>query len=182
LKKFLVNLNLFLLLIISGCYYTVQTQKKYDESNRAHHLITKPIYFLIKDQSDPKSSAYFLLYYNISSNKYYLKLKWLLYANQRPYIKLRDSLKFSLDNLVELSLSSLRPPKVTRISLEPKGTEEEIVYEIDRPTLEIIAQAGKVDLEVRSRVMNLKGYFMKQHSFNAVAEFLDTVDKEVNED
>ncbi|MCC2646901.1 MAG: hypothetical protein K0R02_966 [Rickettsiaceae bacterium] len=111
-----------------------------------------------------------------------MKLRWLLYTNQRPYMYLRDSLKFTLDDQVELALSSTRPPKVTRVSLEPKGFEEEIFYEVDRPTLEILAQAGKVDLEVRARTTNLKGYFMKKHSFDGVAEFLDTVDREVNEE
>ncbi|MDF2965094.1 MAG: hypothetical protein K0Q51_482 [Rickettsiaceae bacterium] len=181
MKKLLASFNI-ILLTLSACYYPVQTFKQTNEINHSQHLITKPIYFIIKSDGGIKSSAYFLLYYNINNNKYFMKLRWQLFAKQRPYIHIRNSLQLNLDDQVEFLLSAVRPPKITKISLEPYGIEEEALYEVDRPTLEIIAQAGKVDLEIRSRIGKLKGFFIKKHSFNAFAEFLDTVDKEINEE
>jgi hypothetical protein len=174
----IISYFLFSLVVLSGCNYPVKSEMKYDVIKNSSYITSKPIYFFIEDKKSSRSQAYFTLYYSFNSNKYFLKLNWLLFASTRPYIMLKDSLKLSLDDRLELLLSPVKSPKVTKISFEPAGVEEEAVFVIDRPTLEIISQAGKVDIIVYSRTQKLKGYFIHKHSFNAFGEFLNKVDLE----
>ncbi len=158
-----------LAILLSSCW-SYGTTLSYSEDFKHGHAISKPIYLSIKRTE--KDSFYFLLSKKISSDDFFVHVRWVSKTKNKQFNGQNSELKFLVDNIEVISLTPIKPIRTVAFHVDQGGIEEEAIYKLSREELTRIAMAKSVTVDLQGKYVNKIAEFNKIHTFKAFKNFL----------
>lgn len=133
--------------------------------------ISAPIYLSFAESRD--GSFYFILEKNITTEKFFLKVRWVSAKQEPQFDGSHNTLKFLINRDELIDLLPIAAPKIASYNIENGSLEEEAMYSISREQLETIAAAKFVVAELSGKYNKVSvGRFNRLHTTMAFREFL----------